>query len=249
MGLDGFVRCNCFPDHLRTPPPCPVEWLSWEENSLVLLPERDTADLWLELDGWAGSACPHPDFRVVGVRVGNRPTLAFLRDTLAELGGYPILAGLPRCNEGQLPWQKAGLGLEELSRFRQLDGFGVIHELMGPAGRVRVCVPSYGGIFCWSGPDGVNAGIDGEGLFLLDRRTQGCIFRARRCEQVESANGRTLWRNLDTEETCETDFKIEDNPLWTQTRVVTPNEFAPTLDALDKLFKAAVQVRQPVQWC
>ena len=238
MGLDGFVPCNCFPNRLRTPPPCPIDWLHWTDGHLELLPEHDSDSLWHRLQKWSESACPHRGFRRIWQRVGNWTGIALFLESI-EAQDFPILKRL----EGQLEWPLAAQGLQEIARFRQLPRLNEATELMLGDQILHSYTAYNEGIFLLHPKAGLNAGVDPNGFFLISRETGQEVFRARKFQHLGHS-----FRNLEDGTTFETPLDFEKGQMEVRNRAHTPADFEYLVEALTALYSAAVEVRRTLYW-
>ncbi|MBX3170352.1 MAG: hypothetical protein KF760_23300 [Candidatus Eremiobacteraeota bacterium] len=238
MGLDAFVPCNCFPESLRRPPPCPLEWLEWDEGHLGLKPEHDQGALWHRVHEWSQSACPHRGFTLIWERVDNWTGVALFLEAMEE-HDFPVLKSL----DGQLEWPQAAQGLREIERFRQLPRLNETTELL-LGDEVVNCYAAYRqGVFLLDPRSGLNAGIDPNGFFLQCRQTHQELFRAIKFEHQGER-----FRNLDTQTTFETTLQFETGVMEVRTRISKPADFELIVASLEALYRASVEMQRPVYW-
>lgn len=238
MGLDGFVPCNCFPDQLRTSPPCPLDWLHWDEGYLGPKPEHDSDKLWHQVQKWAESACPHRGFHKISERVANGTGLALFLEAIQN-HDFPVLKLL----DGQLEWPQAAQGLQEIERFRQLPKLAERTDLFQGETLINSYTAYNEGVFLLYPSVGLNAGVDPHGFFLHCRQTHQEVFRALRFEH----RGQTF-RNLDDGTSFDTPMEFETGLMEVRTRASTPADFELTVHSLEALYRAAVEMQRPIYW-
>ena len=238
MGLDGFVRCNCFPDQLSSPPPCPLEWLHWDDGYLSPKPEHDSDSLWHRIQQWAESACPHRSFKRISERVDNWTGVALFLEAI-ENHDFPNLKRL----DGQLEWQQAAEALKEIERFRQLTSLAESTDLFQGDRLINSYVAHHDGVFLLDPKAQLNAGVDPQGFFLQCRQTGKEVFRALKFEH----QGHTF-RNLEDGSHYDTPLEFETGLMDVRTRASTPADFELTVQSLESLYKGSVEMRQPVHW-
>lgn len=238
MGLDAFVPCNCFPDRLVSPPPCPVEWLEWDEGRLGIKSEHDQGDLWKRVEDWAETACPHRGFMRIWERVANGTGLALFLEAL-ENRYFPVLQSL----DGQLEWLQSAEGLKEIERFRLLPSLAESTDLLQGERVINSYAAYRQGVFLLNPKAGLNAGVDPNGFFLQCRQTHQEVFRAMKFEHQHRT-----FRNLEDDATFETPLEFETGLLEVRTRVTTPADFDGILHSLEALYTASVEMQRPVYW-
>ncbi len=238
MGLDAFVPCNCFPDKLRTPPPCPLEWLEWDEGHLGLKTEHDDDRLWHLIQKWAEIACPHRGFMRIWDRVDNWSGVALFLEAI-EHHDFPVLKSL----EGQLEWPQAAEGLKEVERFRQLPSLAETTDLLRGDQVINSYVAHHQGVFLLEPKSGLNAGVDPNGFFLQCRQTHQEVFRAKSFEHKNQT-----FRNLEDNSSFDTPLEFETGTFEVRTRLSQPKDFELVVNTLEALYQASVEMQRPVYW-
>ena len=261
MGLNAFVRCNCYADGLCSEPPVPREWLIRDtEGALQLAPEHDTDKHSIDFNLWLRNACRHKNMFLVWEWISNWTGVRSFQQALAASGGaetFPILSStLPEINGGELTSAQAALGLTELARFQQTDSAGTNTFLVDcqTGDEIWEYIHRYGGIVVYGGGAGVNLGISPEEFFIRDRTTGLDRFRARSFEQRLLATGQFEYHNLETGEKTAIDLPLggagKENVrcFRVQQRPIAPSRFADICQRLTRVFQASVASRNPVIW-
>ena len=135
MGLDAFVRCNCFEEHKLKPGPVPYEDLYIDADGY--LSSRKLDSMWQKYDfagfdarygelqdqfmDWRESCCEHEDCKYCNEWVSNWAGVMRFNYLVETFGGkekYPLLFTLlPSANGGYYPLEKAEATLLELDDF------------------------------------------------------------------------------------------------------------------------------------
>ena len=142
MGLDAFVRCNCFEEGKFNPGPIPLEDLYLDEDGCLSSHTLDNAHDKLEwqeyldqygeleraFDRWKEhDACQHEDCEYCSEWVANIAgwaELEYMFHAMGEDRAPTLFNILPHANGGSFPAAKAQQALEELSDFRRF-----VHEV------------------------------------------------------------------------------------------------------------------------
>ena len=235
MGTDAFVPCNCYPDKASTPP-CPPDWLEWEEGRLYLKEEHKDNRDWRQVEDWKQRACPHPCFQFVWERVANGTGISLFLDAL-EGHDFRLLHRLG----GELAPELAQQALQEIARFRQLPSLGQTTELLRGDEEINTYVADRRGIFLLNPTAQLNAGVDPHGFFLQCRQTHAEVFRAHRFEH----HGHTF-RNLDNGQSYDTPLEFKDGLMEVKTRTTKPEDFEGMIASLEALYQASVAMQRPV---
>jgi len=179
--------CNCYAGGLTTPPPH-QEHVCAQEGYLELdLPWETHQAEHCAFDEWMAVACAHEGMNAACEHIANWTGYRLFREALGLAGWerFPTLrAVLPDANGGLVPAAESARCLEELQAF---EGYRTSVPALfdSETGAVlRFHVQLYQGAF-YSGRSGMAAGIDGRGLFVLERQEAETteIFRALRIEQ------------------------------------------------------------------
>lgn len=193
MGLDAFVRCNCWQEGRTTVPPVPLEllYMDQRESKLTLtLPWKGNEEMYRALSQWEYDCCDHRNMEYAAVRISNWAGVRLFQQTITGRGQekYPILlAGLPNLNGGQMSSVDAAKALEELRHFREHAELGqnvfLVDEESGD--EIHEYVADYGGIFAFDGNAHIRIGFDRDGIFVQDTHSPSAyeVFRARRVAQ------------------------------------------------------------------
>ncbi|MCU0514274.1 MAG: hypothetical protein MUE40_17095 [Anaerolineae bacterium] len=274
MGLDAFVRCNCYRDGQAQPFPLPhleAHIVVNDDGFLALnVPEDDHPEALRQFDEWKSHACPHEGMMVVFERISNWSGYRAFQEALGRMGWrhFPTLEReLPALNGGQMPTAAAVRVLAELGLFRRRIGqqhnLFLVNSDSGDV--VYEYIAVYDGVFMWSGDEKLNFGFNAGGFFIAAQHPQSAVrngrvlFQALRLEQrLLSAPGEPLrveYFNADTEERflCHslTGGTIDDYPalLHVEERPLTPEDFEYILLPLQKVCEAAIATGNPVVWC
>jgi len=253
MGLDAVVSCNCLVRGVAQPAPVPVHIGEDGWRGPV-----DSAD-WDIFERWQQDCCSHPALRHTSVRIGNWAMYRSFQEALEEAGAahFPTLMRvLPGTGGGQVLPVDARACLIELNQFRRhyrherpvlVDSQSgeVLHEHVG----------SYEGVFARVGAEGVDLGFDAEGLFVVPAGTRAAIFQARRVEVRPDAGGGSELVDLDTGASwlSRQPLAVEElaaHPLVeVRASVRTAADHQVVLDALERVFRASIEIGNPVVWC
>jgi hypothetical protein len=253
MGLDAVVACNCLVTGVATPAPVPVHF-----DADGWLAPVDDAD-WSRFDAWRRDCCPHPRLEHTVCRIGNWSMYRSFQEALEECGRahFPtLLRVLPANNGGQVAPVDARTCLTELAIFRR----DYRHErpvlVDAATGEIlREHIASHQGVFALLGSQGIDLGFDADGLFVVPRGTRAVIFQARRVELRADAAGGTELVDLDTGASHVTAQPIVLDTFAGRSRVEvrqslrTAADHADVVDALEQVFRAAVENGNPVVWC
>ncbi|WP_350278250.1 hypothetical protein [Kribbella sp. HUAS MG21] len=166
-------------------------------------------------------------------------------------GRFPVLRRvLPEGNGGEVSPEDAGEALRELADFSTAGVIGIRAELYDESGAlVATQNPAFGGLFTM-GP-GYRVGIDDNGLFVTGGDDEE-LFRARRIGQRTADDGCAWLTDLDHPSRGETLVPTVlpggASRLLTRSRPYSAGDFAYTVEALTKIFRASVEIRSPVYW-
>lgn len=234
MGLDAFVPCNCYPDRAAAPP-CPTDWLEWEEGRLYLKEEHKDNRVWRQVEDWKQRACTHPGFSKHRERVANGTGMSLFLEALTD--EFPLL----HCLGGALEPERAQQALQEIARFRQLPDLSQTTKLLRGEEEINCYVANRRGLFLLHPSTQLNAGVDPDGFFLECRQTRQEVFRAHRFEH----RGHTF-RNLDHGHIYHTPLEFPEGLMEVKTRTTKPEDFEHVLTSLEALYRASVEMQRPV---
>ncbi|HET8631303.1 MAG TPA: hypothetical protein VFL91_28110 [Thermomicrobiales bacterium] len=189
MGLDAFVRCNCWKEGRTTPPPVPRELIYEDEEGLELrLPFDGKEEMYFAFDRWMLSCCEHEDMSYARVRVSNWSGYRLFQQALERAGWehFPTLeAELPNANGGQMSPGSAAKALAELRYFCDQADLGENTFLVDAetGEELRAYVASYAGMFAFAAH--YELGFDPNGFYVLDESVAPPkeLFRSCRFEQ------------------------------------------------------------------
>jgi hypothetical protein len=206
MGLDANVMCNCLRDGLAQPFEL-AELLTFDEDGYLDLdlPYEGNEPAYALFDRWLESGCIHRRMRYANEYLSNWGGYRLFQQALEDAGWehFPVLHGeLPNANGGSMSSELAVLALRELDFFRQRAQLSpeIVLVDTDTGAALYSYVRSYGGVFYLSGaPDSVNAGLDEQGFFVVERDgLQRELFRARSFEQlVDPETSQAEYRALD----------------------------------------------------
>jgi hypothetical protein len=253
MGLDAVVACNCLVRGIAQPAPVPViigsdGWLGPVDDA-----DRDT------FERWQRDCCSHRDLRHTSVRIGNWSMYRAFQDALEQTGSgrFPTLRRvLPPANGGQVSPVDARACLVELAEFRRAfrdERPVLVDSTTGEV--IQLHVAAYNGVFAHLASEGVELGFDEDGLFVVPAGTRAAIFQARSVELRPYAGGGSELVDLATGQSW-----VSQKPLTIDTfaahpkvevrkRIHTAADHAYVLDALEQIFRASIDIGNPVVWC
>lgn len=255
MGLDGFVRCRCWQDG-EVEPPADLAGLVFVDDDGYLdlsVPYEGNEEKHAALARWEAAACSHKDMEFASARVGRWGDLV---RSLADLGWqrFPALrAVLPEANGGTAAASACAGALSELDDFMRNTHLGE---------QALLCDAETGDVIWKGGHGGGNVtargfvlGVDLDGFFVQRQDTGAELFRAMDFTQEVvdaavrfTAGARTVALPVDPV-SCPSRRHDPPTRLRTTSRRRTTDEFALTVDALRRLFEAAVETGNPVVWC
>jgi hypothetical protein len=192
MGLEASVLCNCYAEGITTPCPFP-EWFTINQTGfpeLNVAHQNITEADEIRFHEWLQTCCAHPGMIYAGAYVSNWEGYnAFLTalDTVGEEHFPTLVAELPGAEGGLTMPDAAAKALRELEFFRAQDDVGKnMFVVNGETGeKLFARVPEHENVFIWDGRNGLNIGLDDEGLFIEDSwELSRIVFRARHIEQI-----------------------------------------------------------------
>ncbi len=249
-----------------------------EEGYLNLRPEHDTDATFHQMYRWRQTACPHPDLRQASEHIANWAGYRAFQQAMSRVGwdNFPTLrTQLPEVNGGLMLPAAAVLALGELTHFRSLREVGrdsfLVETASGEVLHQHIGV--YEGLFLYGGGDKPRAGVGPLGFFVEDPASGACLFRSAHFRQtriegppaedivdLEDLDGGGRYRGPVAvrryvpwpdgrwqADQCRCNF-ILPTELHVESRVVTPGNFSHIVDSLERLFQAAVETGNPVQW-
>lgn len=223
MGLDAFVRCNCWDEGRTTPPPVPPEDIILCEGRWELVPAYD--DRWwgdpdvVAFQQWRGSdgVCRHGRLEAAREWVSNWSGVGELRRAFASVGAelIPTLVDLlPTPNGGEVDAERSQRALDELPIFRErcrLVSWELFDELTDatlifavPAEGRRVLSGGDEPFELWAGPAGIYfvAATPVSGLLDLTLASGGAPFAPADVRPVDEAVFRSAHFELRAEAGC-----------------------------------------------
>jgi hypothetical protein len=279
MGLDAYVRCNCFEERRTTKPPYLWDDLMLDEGGYVVLREAHkdwqkhineelSYDEYEEKHGmaddalreWQAQCCEHEDREFCSEWVGNWYGVRRFEGIVASIGNehFPILSTIiPNGNGGIFPQEKAHEALKELDLLEKKisDAEEVCLVDMNTNEIVYSFIPAWDGVFMFAWDQQV--GVDADGVFVLDPRTGKEVFRSKHLKQTvveesHNENPVTILNCLDTNSVCKIFGVIGDEK---QDREMTVATLTVTIEnihaahALKRLLEASLVTGNPIQWC
>jgi hypothetical protein len=277
MGLDAYVRCNCYREGKAKPFPLPELKLSLNGDLLEefrsLTKEQRSRHF-----QWQQTACEHPGFAFAFKRISNWFGVRAFQEALESAGvsNFPTLSEqLPNANGGEVSSELAARILVELDYFRHHADLGQDTWLVDSETGKEIFnyIAAYNGIFMWSE---YRCGVDPEGFFIAqpdpnDRTQLGNeMFRSMRFEQrvlawkddgteakVEffdaASERRFVWNQVAV--TCaerQEDGKLNSTPIrlgHVITRRKTAEDFNYILTPLETVCRASIETGNPIVWC
>lgn len=190
MGLDASVLCTCYQEARTAPPPFAPELVVLDDDGwrYLDLPYDGNEELHGQFVSWMRTCCEHEQMQAANVRVSNWGGYRAFQAALGRVGRerFPtLLQELPDANGGSTGPAEAARALEELA-FRELPDLGhnwfLVDTDTGEA--VAEYIAVYDGRFVLGGREGLDIGLDPQGLFIVSRTEPPReLFRAMRLEQ------------------------------------------------------------------
>ncbi len=271
MGLDAYVPCNCYKDGKTKPPPFPEDYIFFEEETgmpELAQPYSEDDEKWNTFMDWRLTACEHEDMEIASERIANWGGLRYFQQALDRVGWehFPTLRDeIPDYNGGFTPPQASAKALEELKFFQEQRKLGSYPFLIDTerGTELREYTEAYEGIFIMDGRHGMFIGFDKDGLFFIKQpegksvlRAGKLVFQAKRVEQQirGSIKKQVVYTDLDTGKqfVCQTEIEFDGRCpryMHVEQRSIDPSEFDYIIIPLTKVFKASVEIGNPVYWC
>lgn len=275
MGLDASVMCNCYQQGLTTPCPAPQHFIIDEEGYPALdLPYDGNEEIFDSFEEWLSACCPHPHMDYAAVMIASWKNYQGFLESLNQLGGeyFPtLLVELPSANHGQTSPGIAREALAEFELFR--SKVGDIHRAFLINTETNEALSeealAYGGLFSVDSRTGLNLSFDENGFSITDVwEFNRELFRAMRFEQrtleLESLDRPQQFEYIDLDSgrthTCSTPVKVfvrdesdqlrQEYPrlLHIERRAITSDFFKDVLDPLETIFRASLEMGNPVRW-
>lgn len=189
MGLEASVMCTCYADGKTRPFPLAGRFFinpnGFPDVEMPSLGEDERRIFYQ----WLRTACEHPGMIQSAVYIASWPDYAALLLALEAVGwdNFPNLdAQLPNQEPSLTPAAFVPAMRAELARVRALSTMGekifVIDAETGD--RLYAHVPEHGNTFIWDGENGLNIGVDHDGIFITDGWDgDKVVFRARQLQQ------------------------------------------------------------------
>jgi hypothetical protein len=269
VGLDAFVYCRCWQDGIAAPPPCAPELVGLDEDGWLglLLPyEGNEAAYWAVYD-WVHSGCVHKEMQYASEHVSNWSGYRSFQDALRHAGPShfrTLLAELPDTNDGQTSAEAAARALADLDYFAEharLDDLVVlIDEATGDV--LIEYIEAYQGEKILD--RGHRVGVDPDGFFVRDPRTDPAttVFRSMRFRQrpvgedrveftdesgAPLGNGRRVVEVAISPIGSHREKELPQR-LRVETRPQTAADFGYITGPLRAIFRASVEIGNPVRW-
>jgi hypothetical protein len=271
MGLDASVMCSCHAQGKATPCPFPADFIINEDGYPALnLPYDGHEAAHDAFEEWLNTGCPHPGMDYLNRYIGSWKSYHAFRDALASIGWeyFRVLERtLPLENHGQMSVMEARFALQELNRFSGMDGierpFLLNTETDEPVGNL-----AYGGVLNADARTGIQFRYDQTGFSVIDTwEFNRELFRAVRFTQelntAEPDRPPTyIFTDLDSGRRfpCSTPVKVyvQDaagqmrqhypRQMHVGLRTVEPAYFAPVVEPLQAVLRAALEMGNPVRW-
>ena len=270
MGLDAFVRCNCWRDGKTKPVPVPLELMKIDEEGYfdLTLPYEGNEETYALFDGWCENGCGHEGMQIIHERVCNWGGKRFFLEALERAGieNFPVLWNeFPQSNGGQLSVENARLGLQELHFLWESADLGSVAELVEEGSEEIIF--SGEGEWQFKGQQGVI--LSREALLIMNSKTEKVRFSARRLAQRKLDEKWNEWTNLDTGKRFKTEFSLSIDVPWPdgkweneqgvgnsrlveiarwRERPMTPLDLDYIIAPLTRLFQASIEIGNPVCW-
>ncbi len=270
MGLDAFVRCNCWRDGKTSEPPVPRELIRVDEEGGwwgLTTDDDEWGENRVKFDEWRETACMHPQMHLVDEWVCSWGGKSYFLQALERAGieNFPVLWNkFPQSNDGQLSPRDAFSGLKELRFLREEADLGFVVELVE---EVSEEIIKDQGSFAFRYRQSVV--LNEEGLLVIEIESEKVLFSARRIRQIALDEKRNRWTNLDSGEIFETAwdlsipapwpdgnlqneqgkcyFRLVETARWRE-RPMTPLDLDYIIAPLTRLFEASVEIGNPVCW-
>lgn len=210
MGLDAFVRCNCWGS--RPPEPPELRGLTcvddYDDSIDLRAPYRHDVTLFRRLQEWIRSFCPHEEMELVSEHVSNWGGVSAFLAALHSAGAdrFPaLIAAMPKANGGRADVTTARRMLAELDAFDAAGVLGRRTVLIAEDDESEVRDVAAGNECVMALSASQQVGLDDHGVFV--QRGDEVVFRSRRFEQilepVTTPNSTTaILRALDSGQSC-----------------------------------------------
>jgi hypothetical protein len=270
MGLDAFVRCNCFELGLTSAPPIPREELFIDEEGYISSTKASSAWPTMSFDEysnefgevddrireWEENCCVHPEMDYCSEWMGNWYAVRFFEGLVEQLGNeeFPVLSTIiPEGNGGIFPAKKAQAALEELecflSRVSEMHQVSLIDVHTGDRAYSYIAV--WGGVFMYAFNQQV--GLDENGLFVIELPSGREVFRSRHMSQSiidEEKRARLICLESGTECDIFSAIGVDKVNREMKLEILPVQDYQlTTAHALKRLLQASLETGNPIQWC
>lgn len=189
MGLDAYVKCNCFKNGLAAKLPFAEELLTCDADGyfdVKRLPEVSDVEyheLERRLHEWERNACPHYKMYYCSEWVGNWWGVRAFQQAMGQIGAehFPVLYNaLPDGNYGRLEAEQAAAALAELALFEdRITAYeNVFLQDAGSHETIYDYIAVCNGKFAWNYARKSVSGFDAQGFFIRNRKTGRELFRS-----------------------------------------------------------------------
>jgi hypothetical protein len=261
MGIYARVRCNCWEAGQTSEPPVPRDWLRIGEcGFLGAYADRATDEDFEKVLEWQESACDHPGMALASERIASYRGFEHFQEVLSRVSGqpFPTLVAEPgQSHPNQTSPETAERALAELAHLRSLNVLVPdIYVFNGTTGEENV-----GLLYPTTGPSGLHVDIDDGGFCVWDAETGAERFRSVRFRQTPLSSGRGPVELLDLDsghrfrcpaavlfKSISSSNRYEDVEGEIQFVPVTVEHYENIITALESVFRASVETRNPVHW-
>jgi hypothetical protein len=263
--------CNCYALGKTSPCPFPADFVVDTHGYPVLNRPYDHHETDHDaFDHWLTTCCPHPDMDYLNLQIGSWKAIQAFRHLLASIGWqhFPVLERILLIeNQGLTSLAEARFALQELNRFAAMDDV-FSPQLIDTTTGEPVGTLVYGGLFTADPRTGIQLSYDETGFAVIDTwEFNRELFRAVRFTQeaLEAEPGRPqTWVFTDLESgrrfVSSTPLKIFQRDRSGQTRQVYPQQlqverratnpadYDGVVDPLRQIFRASLEMGNPVRW-
>ena len=186
MGLDAFVRCNCYEEGKAKPFIPNIELYYDDDNYIDVvrtpnMSEEEYIKLSNDVYKWSRNCCEHRYMHCCRKRVGSWADIRSFTQALEAFDCFnTLLSIIPSGNGGYVKLEQAKAALKEISFFAEKIGEYANTSLLNKntGSEVYHYIARYNGEFAWSKKANQIIGLDADGLFVKKYNSGREIFRS-----------------------------------------------------------------------